>query len=121
MPTIRLTPAIAGPAGLTLANAADADTAGHYHVGHADGDDYVMANTGVERLLILDAASGVNLTVTTPGTVDGLAVADRVVAIAAGGAQLIGPFNPAVYNDGDGDIAFDFSGADADVAIYALG
>lgn len=45
-------------------------------------------------------AAPTNLTITTPGTVDGdLAIPDRVVAIAAGAEKLVGPFPNHAYKD----------------------
>jgi hypothetical protein len=44
----------------------------------------------------------INVTVTTPGTVDSLAISDLVVAVASGEDQIIGPFPPATYNEDPG-------------------
>ena len=54
---------------------------------------------------------GTSLTVTivTPAQVDGLAVADRTVTIAAGQSRFIGPFPKNVYNDNDGYTTLEFS------------
>lgn len=73
------------------------------------GDKF--ANTGKELLLVRNASgSSVTLTVVTPKTVDGnLAVADRTLAIAAGGTAAIGPFNSGVYNDTDGFVGISYS------------
>jgi hypothetical protein len=43
-------------------------------------------------------SSAKTVTVQTPGTVDGLAVADLAVTIPAGEERFIGPFPPSVYN-----------------------
>jgi hypothetical protein len=44
-------------------------------------------------------AGGCNVTIQTPGNVDGLAIADRVVVVPATvGDVMIGPFPPSVYN-----------------------
>ena len=45
---------------------------------------------------------------TTPGTVDGLAIADLSVSIADGVKKAIGPFPRSVYNDSDGDVTVTF-------------
>lgn len=42
-------------------------------------------------------ASSDNVTVVTPGTVGGLAIADQVVAVANGTEKFIGPLDPALY------------------------
>ncbi len=64
----------------------------------ADPDDFV--NTGVEFIHVKNGdASPINLTILTPQTVDGLAVADRVVVIGATDEEMIGPFPTSVYNN----------------------
>lgn len=69
-----------------------------YESCNGDGDDFV--NTGSEVLLVLnqDEVSR-NVTIITPGTVDGLPVGDRVVAVPAGAHRLIGPFPKQFYNN----------------------
>lgn len=62
-------------------------------------NDHVMVNTGVEFLQVRNSGGAeYDVTLITPGTVDGQAVADRVVAIPAGETHLIGPFPEAVYD-----------------------
>ena len=60
------------------------------------------------------------ITVQTPGTVDGNAVADPVATIAANTGDLIfKPFAPTFYNQADGNIYVDLSAfADVTVAAY---
>lgn len=67
------------------------------------GDEFV--NTGDEIIHIKNGA-GVTQTVTivTDATVDGLAVADRAVAILAGTEQIIGPFPTGTYNDANAKV-----------------
>ena len=49
-----------------------------------------------------------SLTIKTPGTVYGLAIAELVVSIpATTGDKMIGPFPPSVFNQSDGSIHFD--------------
>lgn len=65
-----------------------------------------FANNGKQYLLVYNGDSGAHvLTFTSPVTVDGLAVADPTVSVAAGATKLIGPFKPSVFNDSDGYVA----------------
>ncbi len=62
------------------------------------GDSFV--NTGVELVAFKNASVGdITVTFVTPVTVDGLAVADRTVVVAAASTKLVGPFPPGWYND----------------------
>ncbi len=66
----------------------------------AGGDEF--ANSGDEFIHIKnDAVAEQILTIETAATVDGLAVADRTVAIPASEERMIGPFPTSAYNDGD--------------------
>ncbi len=63
----------------------------------------------------------VNVTVPTPVTVDGLAVADLVVNIGAGVNKLIGPFPRQYYNQTDGMVYIDYdTGASVTIAVIRL-
>jgi hypothetical protein len=68
----------------------------------ADGD--VWQNEGRRTFLHVKNGSGgsIDVTITTPNTVDGLAVADLVVAVPAGEERMIGPF-PRIYEAYDTD------------------
>ncbi len=46
---------------------------------------------------IVNGATSMNITLVTPNTVDGLAVADRVVAIGSSEEHFVGPFPISVY------------------------
>ena len=68
-----------------------------FSAANADGHD--VANSGRMFLYVKNAdASPMNVTITTPGNVDNLAITDQVVAVAAGEEEVIGPFPPAIYN-----------------------
>lgn len=87
-------------AALTVQNAARAsngvDLAGV--AANVGGDTFV--NSGQEVLVIKNGSgAGITLTVVTPATVDGLAVADLTASIGAGATRMIGPFPPGTYND----------------------
>jgi hypothetical protein len=86
----------------------------------AGGDSF--ANTGKELLLVEHTNGGgasVNLTVVTQQAVDGEAVADKVVAIAPGTRQLLGPFPPQIYNDGNGRVQITYS-AHTDITVKPI-
>lgn len=86
--------------GLTPALAA-ANTDGSYVPN--DGRMFLQVKNG--------SGSPINVTVETPGTVDGNAIADLVVAVpATTGDKVIGPFPPETYNQSDGTIKVTFSG-----------
>ena len=69
----------------------------------AGGDEFV--NSGDEFIHIKNGHTGTQtVTIATPATVDGLAVADRDVAVPSGEERMIGPFPAATYNDGDSKV-----------------
>ena len=69
----------------------------------AEGDEFV--NTGSEFIHIKNGHSATQIvTIATPRTVDGLAVAERTVSILATSEQLIGPFPAGTYNDSAGKV-----------------
>lgn len=69
---------------------------------------YYVANDGHVILLFEKTGAGeATITITTPLTENGLAVADRTLAVPAStGDKAIGPFSPRLYNDSSGRIAF---------------
>lgn len=69
----------------------------------AGGDEFV--NNGDEFIHIKNGHTAEQtVTITTPATVDGLAVADRAVAIPNGEERIIGPFPKATYDDSAGKV-----------------
>lgn len=68
-----------------------------------------FSNDGNVWLEVTTTGTTANLTILTPGTVDGLAIADRVIALPATGSRKIGPFPPDVYNQADGNVYVDLS------------
>lgn len=77
----------------------------------AGGDSF--PTTGKEVVVIKNGgAAPITLTVTTPATVDGLAVGDLTATIGVGETRLVGPFPPAIYAaDGQpgGSVALGYS------------
>ncbi len=88
------------PTATVIARTGIVATAG---TGQASTTSDKFANNGKQFLLVHNGDSGAHvLTFTSPATVDGLAVADPTVSLAAGASKLIGPFKPSVFNDEDG-------------------
>jgi len=90
--------------------------------GAADGHSF--QNTGRTFLLIRNAhaTQARTITIQTPQTVLGLAVAELVVTIAATLSRLIGPFPTATFNQSGGLVYVDYSdvGADVKISVYRL-
>jgi len=71
------------------------------------GDDFV--NAGDEFIHIKNGdGSPHTVTIVTPATVDGLAVADRDVVVPAGEERMIGPFPAGAYNDENAKVTFTY-------------
>ncbi len=88
----------------------------------AGGDDFV--NDG-KKLLVIEHTNGagadITLTVATPLTVDGEAVAEKEIAVVKGTRQLLGPFPKNIYNDNDDKVALTYSShGDIEVAVIDL-
>jgi len=77
------------------------DTANNHQILNNDGNVFIEA--------VSSDAGSQNVTIETPGVVDGLAVADLVVAVPAGATRLIGPFPTSIYNQVDGSLFVDVS------------
>lgn len=90
-----------------------------FSAGNADG--HYVPNDGKMMLEVKNAsASPITVTIQTPGTVDGNAIADLVVTVPANtGDKMIGPFPPSIYNQADGSIYADLS-AVTSVTLAAL-
>ena len=80
-------------------------------------------NDGNTILFFQETAGPSTVTIYTPGTVDGLAVADRTVVMTlhATKGTFIGPFPPSIYNYSDGTCRFLVSEEDTTtVGAYRL-
>ena len=66
-------------------------------------------NDGRTFLAVLNTGTAAAITFLTPGTVDGLAIADPVmtVPIHASRVAMYGPFPVGIYNDSDGMVQCD--------------
>ncbi len=72
------------------------------------GDSF--ANTGLEVAIFTNGSgSPINVTFVTQNTVDGRAVADRVVAIPAGATKVVGNFPGGIYSDASGLVQMTYS------------
>jgi hypothetical protein len=60
------------------------------------------------------------LTITTPGTVGGIGIADPAVTMAAGSMRIFGPFDRDVFNNADGYIYADTDGTYAELKLAAV-
>lgn len=69
----------------------------------AGGDEFVN-DGGVMVWVTNGGASERTVTIVSQETVDGLAVADRTVAVPAGEERLIGPFPVSTYNDANSKV-----------------
>jgi hypothetical protein len=67
-------------------------------------------------------ASPCTVTITTPITVEGVALTDPTVVVPiTTGDKLIGPFSPQVYNNSNGRVYVDFStGTGVTAAAFKL-
>ena len=106
MAQLRKTPENVIRAGLIATYASDYTVVG--------SNTYIIRNNGKVLLHFKkSAAVNCNLIITTPNTVDGLAVTDRTVVIpATTGDKFIGPFPPSIYNDANGDMEISLSDVD---------
>ena len=69
----------------------------------ANADGHEFSNHGRTFIQAFNGGgSDIEHTFATPGTVDGLAIAELVVDIPAGEDRIIGPFPPETYNTEEG-------------------
>lgn len=67
------------------------------------GNNYNIANNG-RVLLMLECTAGSTATVTTPNSVDSLAITDLTLTTTAAKIQLWGPFPTSIYNNASGNL-----------------
>lgn len=69
-------------------------------------------NSGRSILHVKNGGAGsINVTIGTPGSADGLALPDKVVAVGAGAEKMISLRQRGIYQQADGLTYVDFSGA----------
>ncbi len=78
--------------------------------GAADAAGNTVANDGNVFLHVKNSGVETTLTITTPGTVGGVAIADPTVTIpATTGDKMVGPFDPTIFNGSGGTVALAWS------------
>lgn len=102
MPTVTLTPLASSRTTPVVITAASGTAV-------VSGNDYVFANDGNTRLIILNSSSSNTVTIATPNTVDGLAISDRTYTVASSANGVAGPFPTAIYNNASGQVSFTVS------------
>ena len=111
MAPVTLTPLIAAPGSVD----------GSTPQAMAAADNYIVRNDG--RVLLHFIKTGANpatITIVTPKTVGGLAVAERTFVVdATTGVEYAGPFPPDIYNDASGDMDVSTS-EDTAITIQAI-
>ena len=90
-----------------------------YAAAAAGGDEFV--NDGKRTFVhFLNANVAVRtVTIATPKTVAGLAVADLAVVVPATGEAMVGPFPADTFNDGDGKVQMTYS-TEVDLTIAVI-
>lgn len=91
----------------------------------ANVDGHSIPGGGDVRLLVTNAAGApINVTIQTPATEDGLAVAEQIVSVTNGTTKAIGPFRSTTYDRASGGtdpglVYVDFS-AVTSITVLAL-
>lgn len=81
----------------------------------ANGNSFV---NGPSVWLELTSTAGGTVTVTTPYSVGGNAIADKVITLTGAETRRVGPFKPSVYGT---TVAFTASAVTITVGVYQLG
>lgn len=83
-------------------------------------DYHMFANDGRTFLFLIGGTANCEITIQTPGTVDGLAIDDPLFDIPLGNTEfrIMGPFPPSIYNQSDGMVYIDWE--DATVALVKV-
>jgi hypothetical protein len=87
----------------------------------ANGHSFV--NDGHQMLYVKNGGgSSINVTISTTGKLAGLSLAALVIAVPNGQERMIGPFDPTVFNQADGNVYADLSGATSvTVGVFQVG
>jgi hypothetical protein len=82
----------------------------------------IPSNDGRVFIRAVNTGTTHTLTVQTPGSVAGLAIAEATFTLTATtGDQMIGPFEPAVFNQSDGAVYIDIDAITGlTMAVYRL-
>lgn len=84
-------------------------------------DGHSFANDGKQFVHIKNSSgSTIYITITTPATVGGMAIADVNEAITTGTERMIGPFDPTYFNNSGGTVYVDYSAISVTVGAFKL-
>ena len=82
---------------------------------------YTVVNDGNVLLHFKNSGTIAAVSIVTPNLVDGLAIADQAVSVAATtGDTICGPFPKSVYNDTNNLVSFSYTGPASGVTLAAL-
>lgn len=86
-------------------------TATYTNSGLTTTDTYKFRNDGKVFIHFKKTGAGAcTVTITTPNTSDGLAIADQTVTVdASTGDEMVGPLSPSLFNDASSDVSFTIS------------
>lgn len=91
-------------------------------VGTVDG--HYFENRGEEILVVNNSGAGAHVvTIPTPRTVEGLAVAEQTNSLSAGATEYMGPFDPSVFNQSGanrGRCFIDYDATQSEVNVRVL-
>lgn len=88
-----------------------------YTNAHADGHEF--SNDGRTFMHVVNGdGADKTITIQTPQTVGGLAVADLAVTVTAGEERMIGPFRKSLFDQANGKVYVDFSATTNVTAAY---
>ncbi len=83
-------------------------------------NDHEFVNDGKTFVHVKNGGGApIDVVFQTPGSVDGLAVADRTVSVGAGAEKMIGPFPTTTYNQSGGKVYLDLT-VDTTVTLAAF-
>ena len=84
-----------------------------------DGTPFYIPNDG-QTLLACEGGTGATITFTSKVDEFGRDAASKTFVVGAGKFALVGPFEPALWNDGDGYVEFTLSANNADDFFVAV-
>lgn len=87
-------------------------------MGNGAGNGVTFTNDGSVFILVYGGAAGANLTILTPRQVEGLDVAEDIIALVASKYYIFGPFPTRTYNQSDGKVYVDASAADITIRAF---
>ena len=96
----------------------DAGLSPTYAAANADGEAF--QNSGREIIHVKkSSAGGATLTIQTPQTIQGLAVAEKTITVPGSGEIFVKPLPPSTFNQNDGKVYLDWS-SETDITIAVI-